>query len=185
MAGSSWSLELLRDPMLQAAWATLLAIVFAIAAAHKLRDRDGFLRQLAAYQLLPQPVLLGVVIGLLALECMTVASVTWGATRPLGMALAALLLTLYASAMAINLGRGRRDIDCGCGGHAQRLDWLLVGRNGVMVLLTLCLLGPATLRPIENFDYVAGLAISLGLYGVYCVVDELIRQAGRLRHLNQ
>ena len=130
MAGSSWSLELLRDPMLQAAWATLLAIVFAIAAAHKLRDRDGFLRQLAAYQLLPQPVLLGVVIGLLALECMTVAGVTWGATRPLGMALAALLLTLYASAMAINLGRGRRDIDCGCGGHAQRLDWLLVGRNG-------------------------------------------------------
>ena len=64
MAGSSWSLELLRDPMLQAAWATLLAIVFAIAAAHKLRDRDGFLRQLAAYQLLPQPVLLGVVIVL-------------------------------------------------------------------------------------------------------------------------
>ena len=39
---------------------------------------------------------------------------------PHAAAAAALLLALYAGAIGVNLARGRRDIDCGCGGPASR-----------------------------------------------------------------
>lgn len=176
-------LNLVRDPMLQADWAVLLAIVFAVALAHKIRRRDEFAANLAGYRLLSPASIAPAAMALVAAEALTIVALTWASTRSLGMLMAASLLALYGGAMAINLARGRRDIDCGCGGQPQRLDWLLVWRNGVLVLLSLCFALPAIARPIEPFDYVAGLAVSLGFYGIYCVADELIRQAVRLNDL--
>ena len=50
--------------------------------------------------------------------------------------------------MAINLARGRRNIDCGCFQSAlkQRLSWVLVARNVVLAAL---LLVPA-LQPVDS-----------------------------------
>ena len=54
-----------------------------------------------------------------------------GNSRPRIVGGAALLLA-YAAVMAINLVRGRRFIDCGCGGAAQPLSLGLVLRNVVL-----------------------------------------------------
>ena len=50
---------------------------------------------------------------------------------------AASLLILFAVAMAINIRRGRRHIDCGCFQSAlkQTLSWILVARNAALALL--------------------------------------------------
>jgi hypothetical protein len=65
--------------------------------------------------------------------------------------LAAGLLSLFAVAMAINLARGRAQIDCGCFNSAlrQHLRWSLVARNVCMVLLLAAVAGsPAA--PIDS-----------------------------------
>ena len=41
-------------------------------------------------------------------------------TRPFAAALAIVVLLTYAAAIAVNLGRGRRDLACGCGGPNDR-----------------------------------------------------------------
>jgi hypothetical protein len=183
MAGLPLPLEVLRDPVVQAAGAVLVALVFATAALHKLRARDAFVGSLAAYRLLSQRALVPAAWALIGLELAVAGGVIATPTRAAGMLGACALLALYAGAMAANLLRGRRDIDCGCGGDAQRLAWPLVVRNAALAALALAWSLPAIERPIETFDYVAGLAVSLGFWGLYRVADELIRQAGRLGSL--
>ena len=49
------------------------------------------------------------------------------------------LLVLYSAAIAINLLRGRRDIECGCGGaatHVPLSGWLLA-RNAALMATAL------------------------------------------------
>ena len=50
---------------------------------------------------------------------------------------AAFLLTLYGLAIAINLGRGREAIDCGCHGFSgrQRIAGWMVVRNLLLATL--------------------------------------------------
>lgn len=172
--------DCLRDPVVVMAGSVLMAVVFAQAALHKLRDRDAFDAVLAGYRLVA-PRAVAPLARLLALaEAAVAAGVCLPATRAPGMGLAALLLLGYAGAIALNLRRGRRDIDCGCGGDAQRLAWPLVWRNGVLAALALAWTAPATERAIDGGDYLAAFAASLGLVGLHRVAEELIRQAGRL-----
>ena len=54
----------------------------------------------------------------------------------------ALLLT-YAIAIAINLARGRRDLDCGCAGPNERRPiaaWMVWRNVGIAILLAAVLL---------------------------------------------
>ena len=127
LTGAWW-----RDPVLVGAGVVLFAMLLATAAWHKWSDRHEFARALAAYRLLPDGALMPVTIGLALLETALVPMLTWPVTRGVAFALAAVLMLVYAAAMAINLLRGRRDIDCGCGGETQRLSWALPARNGVL-----------------------------------------------------
>ncbi|WP_328799163.1 MauE/DoxX family redox-associated membrane protein, partial [Sandarakinorhabdus rubra] len=70
----------------------------------------------------------------------------------------ALLLT-FAAAMAINIGRGRRHIDCGCGhaGLRQQLGWGKVLRNVGLALALLPGLLPAVRASLASADIVVAL----------------------------
>ena len=61
-------------------------------------------------------------------------------------AVAAALLLLFAVAMAINIRRGRRHIDCGCFQSTlkQTLSWTLVARNLGLAAMLLGTLVPAS-----------------------------------------
>ena len=113
----------------------LLAALFATAAFAKLRDRRRFDGIVLDYRLLRPRIALRLAAPLPWLELLLAIGLLAGISLA-GFA-AALLLSLYGAAMAINLARGRRLIDCGCGGEPQRLSGWLVLRNAVLAAAAL------------------------------------------------
>ena len=118
------------DPVVGLALRALLALLLGGAAVAKLRDLRAFADAVSGYRLLPAALSRPAAAGFVAAELALAA----GLLTPLraGAALgAAALLALYALAIAVNLARGRREIDCGCGGPRGRqpLSEGLVLRN--------------------------------------------------------
>ena len=117
-----------------ASWA--LAGVFAVAAAHKIRNHLAFRGILDQYRIMPGPLVPLAAPLVVALECAVCLMLIVPPWRWLGGPLAAGLLLLYGAAIAINLyGRGRTAMDCGCGGEATPLSGWLLLRNGLLALL--------------------------------------------------
>lgn len=114
----------------------LVALIFLTAALGKVRHRLAFLGVVANYRLLP-PVAAPVFALLLPPVEIAVAASLLFLPAPWPELLAAVLLLLFAAAMAINIGRGRRHIDCGCFQSTlkQTLSWTLVARNVGLALL--------------------------------------------------
>jgi uncharacterized membrane protein len=171
---------LAADPVTVGTLVGALALVLFAAAWHKLAERDAFAGALAAYRLLPATAVPAAALLLPALEVLLGIGILVPASRtPALIALAALLLG-YAAAIGINLARGRRDIDCGCGGESQALSWSLVQRNVVLAAAALIASGPVLQR---RMDWVDALTLVLGVlsfYAFYLMADELMRQATRL-----
>ncbi len=107
----------------------LLAFVLLRAALHKATGLGVFEGIVADYRLAPSALSGPIAKTLLALEALCVALLLWPGSSQIGALLAAVLLLLYAAAMAANLIRGRSFIDCGCGGQSESLSWALVARN--------------------------------------------------------
>jgi Methylamine utilisation protein MauE len=173
------------DPLLALCARLALALLFAVAAAHKLRDVGAFRAALEGYRLLPPPwavpagaLLIAAEIGVAAALCLPRVSGAASLT-------AAGLLGLYGYAMAINLARGRRDIDCGCGGPARRqpLSGWLLGRNAALALAALLAALPTTGRALGWLDALTALAAVTALALLYVAADGLLATAPRLAAL--
>lgn len=145
--------------------------VFLGAGLAKLRNRRVFPGVVANYRLLPEalvaPVALTlpiaeVVIGLMLIAGLRVAAV------PAGM-----MLLAFAAAMAINIGRGRSHIDCGCGRSELRqpLSRVLVVRNLVLAALLLPLLAPTP--PLGSALWFVALASGVALYLLILLANAL------------
>jgi uncharacterized membrane protein YphA (DoxX/SURF4 family) len=172
------------DPAVQIILRASLALLFIAAASHKLRDPEGFRAALAGYELLPSGAI-GIGAALLvAAEVAIVAALCLSSMAGIA---AALLLAVYAVAIAINLWRGRRDIDCGCGGAVgrQRLSAGLVARNGLLVVAALVSTINASGRPLVWID---ALTIAIGtavVALVYAAAIGLISNASQLALLRR
>jgi uncharacterized membrane protein YphA (DoxX/SURF4 family) len=116
---------------------TLVALIFLTAAYGKLRHGAAFQGVIANYRLLPEALVAPVAYLLPPVEALLGTGLLLGLGSPWPEAAAASLLVLFAVAMGINIGRGRRHIDCGCFQSAlkQSLSWKLVVRNIVLSLL--------------------------------------------------
>jgi uncharacterized membrane protein YphA (DoxX/SURF4 family) len=114
----------------------LLALVFLTAALGKIRHRLAFQGVVANYRLMPAIAVPAFALVLPLVEA-AVAGALLFAPPYWPEASAAILLMLFAAAMAINIWRGRRHIDCGCFQSAlkQTLSWTLVARNAGLALL--------------------------------------------------
>lgn len=165
------------DPLLPLVFATALALLFGMAAQHKLGvlKNKRFAAQMQAYALLPESLVgpaarvmpwleLGVALALLVPQ-----------TRAAAAVLAVALLLMYAVAMAINILRGRSDIDCGCGDAPQQLSWWLVARNGALALLALLPLVPATARALQFTDFFFVVLLTLLMSIAALALDQLLR----------
>ena len=104
------------DPALDLALRAGLAVLFAASALAKLRDRAGFAAAVAGYRLLPERLAPPAATAFVAAELALAGALCAPSLRVAAAVGAAGLLLLYAFAIAWNLARGRRDIDCGCGG---------------------------------------------------------------------
>lgn len=158
------------DPVLAWTARLLLAGIFAGATIAKLRAPTAFVGVVQNYRLLPAALAAPVAYALPVLEGLIAIGLLIEATRPAAALLAALLLAVFAIAIAINILRGRREIDCGCFGAElrQRLGWDLVGRNAVLIVLALAVV-PASLpvRALGWLDIVTVAAGALALLVLY------------------
>lgn len=149
------------DPAVQLVLRGSLALLFAAAARHKLRDPAGFRAALAGYALLPARVVAPAARLLAVLELAAALLLCAPGTRAAGAVLAAALLLLYGAAIGANLLRGRIGIDCGCAGPvARRLGADLLLRNALLLAAAcVCALEPS-LRGLVPYD---GLTVGAGV----------------------
>jgi uncharacterized membrane protein YphA (DoxX/SURF4 family) len=141
-----------------------VGLVFILAAAQKTRHWRIFSGVVANYRLLPDALVAPMAMLLPPVEMLIGVLLLSGQARPSGALSAIVMLGLFAVAMAINLRRGRSQIDCGCG-HAilkQNLRWLLVGRNAVLAAL----LAPSLVsaQPLALATVLSGVAAGSGLF---------------------
>jgi hypothetical protein len=153
-------------------------LLFGAAAAHKLRAVGEFSQTLAQYQLLPAGLtrIAGPAFGLM--EFAICAGLPWPALRPVATAAGVVLLLMYSAAITINLARGRRDLDCGCGGFGRRTPirpWMVV-RN-LSLACMLCLLKfPEASRGLEAADAVTITGGVMAASFLYLSCDVLFGQ---------
>lgn len=172
------------DPFLQLFVALPLAVLMITASQHKLIDRTRFTAQLKAYALLPAPLAGPAARTLPWLELGAGLALVIPATRPAGGLAIALLLMGYALAMFINLQRGRRQIDCGCGGPPQPLSGWLVGRNLVLAACALLLLLPTAARDLTPTDGFVLLLLTALVSISYLAMGQLLSNFALLKGWN-
>jgi hypothetical protein len=171
------------DPVAVGALIGALALVVFAAALHKLTQPEAFAGALAGYRLLPAGAVPAAARALPVAEIAVGIGILLPATRVAALFALAGLLSVYAAAMAVNLARGRRDINCGCGGGVHPLSWGLVVRNGVLAGAALLAARPTVERSMEWTDALTLVLAVLAFYGLYLMTDELLRQSSRLAHM--
>jgi hypothetical protein len=131
-----------------------LALLFLTAASHKLADRPRFEAAVRGYELLPTHASLFLSWLLPLVETAIAGGLLHPATRRSAAVAASALLLLYTGAIAINLARGRRRIDCGClsSRAVTPLNAGLVARNLGLVAAACVLLLPVQTRPLVWID---------------------------------
>ena len=155
--------------VLSVAGRVCVGLVFVLAAVQKARHWKILPGVIANYRLLPRATVTSasallppveMIVGLLLLSALLMS---WA------QACAVALLALFAVAMAVNIARGRADIDCGCGQSflKQTLRWTLVARNAALALLLLpSLSSPAAATP-------SGIAAGLAFFLLYLVLNTI------------
>jgi Methylamine utilisation protein MauE len=179
----------LLDPALALLIRSALALLLGAGAIGKVRDRATFRAAVDGYDLLPARAvglaawLFPIAEGGLALAL--VAPGSFG-VRSAALAGAALLFAVYGVAIAINLARGRREIDCGCGGaaHVPLSGWL-VARNALLVAAALAATGGTSARALGLVDAltVAGGVAVLAL--LWSALHGLLAYAGELTRMQE
>lgn len=167
-------------PLLGVAASVAVALLFAVAGIDKLRHRDLLPGVIANYRLLPDALVAPAAALLPGVELLVAAGLLLG-FAPLAPMVAIALLLVFAAAMAINIGRGRRHIDCGCGhaGLRQQLGWSQVARNLVLAtaLLPALAAGRADLGMADvGLGAAAGVALYLLLL-MFSAVGALVASA--------
>jgi hypothetical protein len=173
------------DPVVDLTLRGGLAVLFAVAAAHKLRDVGRFASTLGEYRVLPGALVVPAAGVVIAGEVAIAGAVLVPGARGSALAGAAALLLLYAAAIGINLMRGRRHIDCGCAGPAARrpIGTPLVVRNLVLAGVALAALAPVAPRPLVWLDGLTTVAATAALSALYAALDRMVADAPHLARL--
>lgn len=155
---------------------TLLVVVFAIAGVSKLRALDTFVGVVHNFRLLPEALVRPVAYALPFLEVAVAVGLLLPITRDFAAWGTAVLLAIFTLAVAINLIRGRREIDCGCFSSelAQNISGWLVLRNMVLASLALWLAaGTADIRSSAYAAWLMGMATALVVAVIYAAITTL------------
>ncbi len=157
----------------------LVALVFMQAAVGKLRRWPLLEGVIANYRILPVALARPAALALPPIElCLGAALLAFPDLSV--RATAAALLLVFATAIGVNLLRGRREIDCGCfqSDLRQSLGWPLVARN--LVLAALMAL-PAPAQPLSLALLVQAYSAGLVLFIAYGALETLAAIGPRLR----
>ena len=167
------------DPAIDATLRAAFALLFLVAASHKLRDPGRFRATLAEYRLLPGAVVPLAAMLVIGAEIVVAIALVASARRVPGPVSAAAVLVVYGAAIALNLARGRRHIDCGCAGPAIRrpISGWLVARNAALAAAALAAVAPVRSRPLVWVDALTVMGATATLAALYASADRLLAHA--------
>ncbi len=165
------------DPVVLITLSLMLSYVVVDAGLHKLRNPLHYAAVIDDYRVLAQGSGSYVVWVAGAVEIGAGIAILLPPLNRAGLAVAGLLLLAYFAVIALNLLRGRRAIDCGCGapGRAQGLSAGLLVRNAVLALAALVSSAAEPLaRGIAWFDWLVAIAAALSAILVYLSASLLL-----------
>jgi hypothetical protein len=153
-----------------------IALLFAVAGGHKLKNLSFFTEVFVAYRVLPEAVGRRLAGLIPCVELAIAIALLWQPSRRWAVIGAAGLLLTYASGLGLNLTRGRHDLDCGCGtvGNRRSIAAWMVWRNLILVLVLVLAALPWVSRPFGGSDLltvVGGLSAGAALY---VAIDRLL-----------
>jgi hypothetical protein len=171
------------DPAIDLALRAGLALLFATGALAKLRDLRGFAEAVAGYRLLPEGLAAPAAAAFVAAELVLAAALFVPALRVGASLGVAAVLLLYGFAIAVNLARGRRDIDCGCEGLSgrQALSEALVLRNALLAAAALASALPVAPRPLGWLDALTGVGAVASSSLLYVAANRLLARPAPTR----
>jgi uncharacterized membrane protein len=164
------------DPAIGSLLILNLAALFGFAAFHKMKAPREFEEAFRAYRIVPGRAAHAISRVLGWLELATGLGLLIPFSRVLACLTAALILLTYACAIGINLVRGRRDLDCGCGPARDRrpiASWML-GRNGAIAAAALLATLPWSARTMGAVDLFTVLAGTAAFALLYASLDALL-----------
>jgi hypothetical protein len=155
------------DPSVSLLVALAFAALFGSAAVTKLRAPAIFVATLADYRIVPRALVPTTGALVITLEGAVALGLVLPATRAVCALAGAGLLLVYGAAIAINLVRGRREIDCGCSLQRRPIGrWMVVRNVSLAAALLVCAV-PISERALGIADAVtigAGLFVLILLY---------------------
>lgn len=170
--------DFIFDPVVTRVFASTLAIILLVGAWQKLRDIDTFAVALENYRLLAPGLVYPTAWFIPGVEMIAGSALIFPESCAVGALLAAALLTVVTCAVAINLLRGRRNMDCGCGGLSnQPISWALVARNLILVVLTVPASQQSVGRSLYWGDYFTLGGGVLALIGLYLCANQLLNNS--------
>jgi hypothetical protein len=152
------------DPVITWILRTGIAALMATAAFHKASDLAAFTGTVRDYRLVAERLAGPLALSFVALEVGLTIALLLPAAGGLAAVGCAFLLAVYSAAIAVNLGRGRRHIDCGCLGprHRRPISRGLLVRNAALVagcLLAALPAGARVLTWVDGVSIVGGLLV--------------------------
>lgn len=165
-------IEFALDPALRTTLLGSGALLFGVSAIHKLREPAAFARSMDAYELVPSAAVRPLAALVSFAEIVIAAALLVPATSIPAALAGGGLLCVYSAAIAINLLRGRRHIDCGCLGPTARrpIDGGLLLRNGLLIALAVFAAIPTTSRSLVWLDaatVIGGVAVLAIAYAAF------------------
>ena len=141
------------DPALLYCLLGSFCLLFVFAFIDKKRDPEAFRQTLSDYRILPAWLVTPVGLTIGWVELLSACLLITMAHRT-GAVIGLLLLGAYTLAIAVNLARGRRHIDCGCPGAAgEGIGPYHLCRNLAMTALLAATLLPVAPRELVWLDY--------------------------------
>ncbi|HUH40057.1 MAG TPA: MauE/DoxX family redox-associated membrane protein [Castellaniella sp.] len=176
----------MADPIIVYTALAVLAGILWLGALDKLRHFAAFEGAVAGYRLLPEAAQKPFAMVFVGAEVLVGILLLMPEGRVAGALGAMGILSVASLGVAINLLRGRTNIDCGCGGlgHTSTgLSWWVVGRNAMLVVLALVALtrtGQGA-RELVWVDGVTFFGAALAMLGLYLVLNQLIESHLRMQ----
>jgi hypothetical protein len=152
-----------------------IAVIFALAAIHAMREWAVFGGIVEQYRIAPRRLAQISARILPPLELAAAAALMLPMTSSAGAALGLCLMALFTAAIIVNLVRGRVSIDCGCGGASgQKLSTGLVLRNLVVMFGLLLALAAPSRAAVDSATTIGVVSASLALIALYFAANQLM-----------
>ncbi len=170
--------QLIYDPVTAVLASIFLGLVLATAAYSKLRHQDEFQGVVENYRLLPSFMVAPFARLLPWLELACAVALLVPLLRETAAWVAAGLFMMFALALAINVGRGRTHIDCGCARRptsASRIGMFHVIRAIALAGISLyAATVPIEIASITMQSWLVAVAAATMLAMLYLAADVIV-----------